>query len=136
MTEQNQANRDLRGPGGRRQRAGLSLIVLLVVSLVCLSLSFLPLSSVVGRSGHLLPVSLHSVQEADYSADEKSRPNPPISGDIVMEVILDNDPDAPDLRERLETVTAVFLLAGAFGHTSPWRDLTAHPFPAGPSCHR
>jgi len=90
----------------RRPRA-LVLILILLLTLTCLIFAMLPQWLAVAKTSTLLPVNLHSVAEADYSADQRPYGVPAISLAILKDVILDNNPYATDWADRLATVHAI-----------------------------
>lgn len=91
----------------RKHRKVLAFLLILLLALTCLIITLLPQWLASAKMPTLLPVNLHSSGEADYSVDPWPRRVPGISLAILKDIILDNEPYATDLADRLATVTAV-----------------------------
>lgn len=74
-----------------------------------IALAFIP--QVLGGNNEQvgLQTNLHSIKEADYSADQRYGWLPGINISILEHVIQDHEPDAPDIDHRMATVISQLL---------------------------
>ncbi len=90
-----------------QRRKTVLLVLILLLLFTCVVFSLLPQWSISAKGIDLLPVNLHSKDDADYSADLRSHPIPAISLAILKDVLSDHDPSATDWPARLATIDAV-----------------------------
>ena len=111
----------------RRRRRWLLLLLLLLLLFGCLCVyTVRPFRKVAASQDEFIPASLHSVDEANYSADPPSLIVPAIGLDIIRDIILDEE-SGNDLPARLETITAVFQTPLSQGTLEPTLTSTARP---------
>lgn len=114
-------------------------VVVLVVSLLAVLAVYADIVHGSAAEEMLLPVSLHSAYDADYGYATRHRADPPISLNIIREMILDEYPRPTDVQERLMRITQALnapiatatLAADSGGHLpSPIPSATPSPQPS------
>jgi hypothetical protein len=97
-------------PGDRSRQNRRWIIVLLLLLLVlfsCLCWMLVPQWYATAETSNFLPITLHSVGEADYSTDHQAYQVPIINISIIQDILSDLEPEMNDFGPRLATLTAV-----------------------------
>jgi len=93
---------------GKRLRYSF-LLFFLFISICYLCVFIIPIRASSSQSEVFLPVSLHSVTDADYGFETGGFPVPAISLNIIREVLGDQRPRPIDVNSRMATVTAILI---------------------------
>ncbi|HAV78859.1 MAG TPA: hypothetical protein DCX53_16025, partial [Anaerolineae bacterium] len=90
-----------------RGRKELFLIIFFLVIFACVII--LPIVTQWQDRSTLLPVSLHSIREADYSPDRDGSWIPIFNINIIRDILLDLNLPSDDYQNRMATITSVLL---------------------------